>query len=129
MIKILKLNNGEEVAGEYVSSKNDEIILKLPMSIIYRFHPMSSFPSIKLVRYMLFSKEHLFHFDKLNVVNVTDARSSFEDYYHHVLEFLGESADHNIDQELKNAIETDKNLKNRVYENILEQMPTPKNAN
>ena len=128
MIKIIKLSNGEEVAGELVSSSSN-IILKNPMTIVYRFHPLSSFPTVKLVRYMLFSKDGVFKFSNIDIINVTDARDSFAEYYYHVLEALGDQANKNIDDELRGAIETDKNNKEKFYESLLEQMPTPKNAN
>ena len=128
MIKILKLCNGEEIVGELVSSSTS-INLKNPMTIVYRYHPMSTFPSVKLVKYMLFSKDEIFKFSNVDVVNVTDARESFSEYYNYVLETLGEEANKNIDQELKFAIQADKNNKEKFYESILEQMPTPKNAN
>ena len=128
MIKILKLCNGEEIVGELVSSSTS-INLKNPMTIVYRYHPMSTFPSVKLVKYMLFSKDEIFKFSNVDVVNVTDARESFSEYYNYVLETLGEEANKNIDQELKFAIQVDKNNKEKFYESILEQMPTPKNAN
>ncbi|NBW58201.1 hypothetical protein EBR43_10580 [bacterium] len=128
MIKILKLGNGEEIVGEYVPSSNN-VTLRKPMTIVYRFHPLSSFPTVKLVKYMLFSKDELFTFSSLDIVNLTDARESFADYYKHVVEVLGDEADKNIDNELKEAIIVDKTAKNKFYESLLEQMPTPKNAN
>jgi len=129
MVKILKLNNGEEVAGEFVSSSENDVVLKRPMTIVYRFHPLSSYPSVKLVKYMIFSKEETFHFKRSDIVNDTDARKAFVEYYNHVLEFFNGKMDDSIDDELRNAINQDKNIKNKLYENILEQMPTPKNVN
>lgn len=129
MVKILKLNSGEEVAGEFVTLKEDTVILKNPMTIMYRFHPLSSYPTVKLVKYMLFSKEETFKFNRSDIVNDTYARNAFVEYYNHVLESFDGKMEESIDQELRNAINQDKNIKDKFYENLLEQMPTPKNVN
>lgn len=129
MIKILKLSNGEEVAGELVTSSDNVVVLKNPMTIMYKFHPLSSYPSVRLVKYMIFSKDDTFLFNRSNVVNDTDARKAFIEYYNHVLEFFDSKLGDHIDNELRNAIDQDKDVKNKLYENILEQMPTPKNVN
>ena len=129
MVKILKLNTGEEVTGEFVMLKDDSVVLKRPMTIVYRFHPLSSYPSVKLVKYMIFSKEDTFEFKHSDIVNNTYAREAFVEYYTHVLESFDNKMDESIDEELRNAIKQDKNIKNKFYENLLEQMPTPKNVN
>jgi len=129
MVKILKLYNGEEVVGKFVTIKEDVIILKSPMTIVYRFHPLSSYPSVKLVKYMIFSKEDTFEFKQSDIVNNTYARNAFVEYYNHVLESFDGKMEESIDQELRNAINQDKNIKDKFYENLLEQMPTPKNVN
>jgi len=129
MVKILKLNNGEEVAGEFVMIKESSVILKRPMKIMYRFHPLSSYPSVKLVKYMIFSNDETFCFNQSDIVNDTHARKAFVEYYNHVLESFDGKMDESIDEELRNAIKQDKNMKEKFYENLLEQMPTPKNAN
>ena len=129
MVKILKLNTGEEVVGEFVMLKDDSILLKRPMTIVYRFHPLSSYPSVKLVKYMIFSKEDAFEFKQSDIINNTYAREAFVEYYNHVLESFDNKMDDSIDEELRNAIKQDKNIKDKFYENLLEQMPTPKNVN
>ena len=129
MVKILKLNTGEEVAGEFVTLKDNAVALKRPMTIMYRFHPLSSFPSVKLVKYMIFSEEETFYFNLSDIVNDTHARKAFVEYYNHVLESFDNKMDESIDEELRNAVKQDKNIKEKLYENILEQMPTPKNVN
>lgn len=129
MVKILKLNTGEEVTGEFVMLKDDSVVLKRPMTIVYRFHPLSSYPSVKLIKYMIFSKDDTFEFKQSDIINNTYAREAFIEYYNHVLESFDNKMDDSIDEELRNAIKQDKNTKDKFYENLLEQMPTPKNVN
>lgn len=129
MVKILKLNTGEEVTGEFVMLKDDSVVLKRPMTIVYRFHPLSSYPSVKLIKYMIFSKDDTFEFKQSDIINNTYAREAFVEYYNHVLESFDNKMDDSIDEELRNAIKQDKNTKDKFYENLLEQMPTPKNVN
>ena len=129
MVRILKLNTGEEVAGEFVMVRDNAVILKRPLTIVYRFHPLSSYPSVKLIKYMIFSKEDDFEFKQTDIINNTYAREAFVEYYNHVLESFDNKMDDSIDEELRNAIKQDKNIKDKFYENLLEQMPTPKNVN
>ena len=129
MVRILKLNTGEEVTGEFVMLKDDSVVLKRPMTIVYRFHPLSSYPSVKLIKYMIFSKDDTFEFKQSDIINNTYAREAFVEYYNHVLESFDNKMDDSIDEELRNAIKQDKNTKDKFYENLLEQMPTPKNVN
>lgn len=128
MIKILKISSGEEIVGELLPSQTN-IIIKKPMVIVYRYHPMSTFPSVKLVRYMLFSKDESFKFSHVDVINITDAKESFIEYYNHVISTLGDDVDKNIDFELREAIKADKEIKNKFYNHLLEQMPVPENLN
>ena len=129
MVKILKLNTGEEVVGEFVTMRDDAVVLKRPMTIVYRFHPLSSYPSVKLIKYMIFSNEDAFEFKQSDIINNTYAREAFVEYYNHVLESFDNKMDDSIDEELRNAIKQDKNMKDKFYESLLEQMPTPKNVN
>lgn len=128
MIKILKISSGEEIVGELIPSQTN-IIIKKPMVIVYRYHPMSTFPSVKLVKYMLFSKDENFRFSHLDVINITDPKESFIEYYLHVINCLGDEVDKNIDSELREAIKADKQIKDRFYSHLLEQMPVPENLN
>jgi len=128
MVKIIKLSSGEEIVGEEVSNTHS-IILKNPMVIVYKYFPLSTLPNVKLVKYMMFSKENIFKFNHVDVINITEARDSFSEFYSHIIETSKESTDNNIDVDLRLAIELDKKDKDKFYESILEQMPTPKNAN
>lgn len=122
MIKIIKLVNGEEIVGDMTGKKQDHILLKNPMAIVYRYHPMASFPHIKLVKYMIFSKEEVLSFNKVDIINITNPRDSFVDYYLFVLSALNGSEE-NIDAELRDAVNHEKESKEKFYSSLLDQLP------
>lgn len=124
MIKILKLSNGEEVVGELVDNHQTKIVLKEPMNIVYRYHPASPFPHVKLTRYMLFSSDILYEFSNMDVYNVTQARESFANYYLHVRKMTEQSGEM-LDRELNEAVQADQVSKEEVYRSMLDQIQKP----
>lgn len=128
MVKILKLSNGEEIVGELVSCKGNEVSLKNPMTIVYKYHPFSSFPYVKLVKYMIFSKDEIYTFDNWYIKHITDARESFSQYYNHVIQ-MNSDAPQSIDEELKNAVQSSKSDKDELYSSLLEKFQKPDTMN
>lgn len=131
MVKIIKLSLGEEIVGELISENDSSFFIKNVYVIMYRFHPFSTNPTVKLVPYMMFGVNNNFEFKKSYIVNQTDAREAFAEYYFLVVK---NNTDKNqidmIDDELRTAINLIKsNSKEEMYNSILESFQKPDSVN
>jgi len=131
MIKLIKLVNGEELVGDVSCSDTSSILVKNVYTVMYRFHPYSTNPTVKLVPYMMFGVNEFHQFKFEDIVNTTDARKAFSDYYEVVVEMNKEKNQSQlIDNELNIAVSLIKNnSKEEIYNSILENFEKPDNIN
>lgn len=123
MITIVKLSNGIEIVGNVVDSYKDIISIEKPLQINYRYF-LGATPSVSFVRYLMFSKTNTITFNRSDIVNQTEARTSFADYYISVVDYYFDELEKLIDAEFNSLIESATNNQEQQMKRILEMMPT-----
>jgi len=131
MIKILKLAFGEEIVGNVIYKDSETYHLKDVYVIMYRFHPYSVNPTVKLVPYMMFGKDNTFTFKHTDITNDSEAREAFCEYYNAIVKTNEEKNQSKlIDDELKTAVGfINNNSKESMYTSILENFEKTDNVN
>lgn len=110
MISIIKLINGIEVIGDIVSNENN-VVIKNPLQINYRYKNEFSPPVISLTRYSPFAETFEVSFKKENVLNILTPIVNMTRYYNTSLKNIEQHIDPSIDQELSAAAgENDQDL-------------------
>ena len=123
MITIIKLNNGIEIVGKLVDSYKDIISIEKPLQINYRYF-IGATPSVSFVRYVMFSKSDIIMFNRSDIINTVDARDSFANYYHTVVDYYFDELEKQIDAEFESLIDSESTNKEQQMKRILEMMPT-----
>jgi hypothetical protein len=123
MITIIKLSNGIEIVGKLVDSYKDVISIEKPLQINYRYF-LGATPSVSFVRYVMFSKTNTIAFNRRDIINETEARTSFADYYTSVVDYYFDELEKQIDAEFESLIDSESTNKEQQMKRILEMMPT-----
>jgi hypothetical protein len=123
MITLIKLHNGIEIVGKLVDSYKDNISLEKPLQINYRYF-IGATPSVSFVRYVMFSKSDVIMFNRSDIINTVDARDSFANYYHTVVDYYFDELEKQIDAEFESLIDSESTNKEQQMKRILEMMPT-----
>jgi hypothetical protein len=100
MIALIKLYNGQEVIGSVKDDQDNKVILEDPMQINYRLVATQPMPTVSVSRYMPFSMDKIFAFEKKDLLHIAQPRKAMADYYLHALNNYREVIDENVEQEL-----------------------------
>lgn len=106
MLALLKLQNGTEVIGT-VKVARDSITIEEPLQINYRLVAHQPMPTVSISRYMPFSEEVSFVFDKHDVLHVTKPKDAMAQYYKSALSNYKKHIDQNIEEELLGAAQSE----------------------
>lgn len=82
-VRIVKLVTGEEVIGE-VSNVGDEVAIKSPCGVQIMASRSNPEPVVALVPYATYTKDHLVHIDKRNIVWCEDAATEMYNQYNKI---------------------------------------------
>lgn len=123
MITILKLTNGVEVVGEVEIENNNEVILRHPLQINYRYY-ISAIPSVSFVRYVVFAESDCVSFDRMHIMNQVKPRESFANFYESVAAEYYTRIEQSIDAELRMLTDGEPTpaAENELHKSILESM-------
>jgi hypothetical protein len=118
MLALIKLQNGQEVIGNVKEELKTKITLEDPLQINYRLVATQPMPTVSVSRYMPFSAEHIFTFDKKDLLHIAQPRPAMADYYKHALYNYQEVVDESVEQELLAAAGLDKEYDEESGEEI-----------
>lgn len=109
MLVLIKLQNGTEVIGNVTEELKTKITIEDPLQINYRLVATQPMPTVSVSRYMPFSSDQTFTFDKKDLLHIAEPKYSMTKYYQHALNNYKEVIDETVDQELLYAtgIDTD----------------------
>lgn len=102
MLALLKLQNGTEVIGT-VKVNRDNVTIEEPLQLNYRLVATQPMPTVSVSRYMPFSEEVVFTFDKQDVMHITKPKQAMVQYYTSALKNYKMYIDQNIEEELLHA--------------------------
>jgi uncharacterized protein YdiU (UPF0061 family) len=127
MLALIKLQNGQEVIGNVKEDLKTMITLEDPLQINYRLVATQPMPTVSVSRYMPFSAEQIFTFNKKDLLHIAEPRPAMAEYYQHALYNYKEVIDENVEQELMQAVGMDKDLDDGdeitdAYRALLERM-------
>ena len=100
MLALIKLYNGQEVIGNVKEEQDNKVVLEDPMQINYRLVATQPMPTVSVSRYMPFSMDKIFSFDKKDLLHIAQPRKAMEEYYLHALNNYRQVIDENVEQEL-----------------------------
>jgi hypothetical protein len=72
----------------------------------------------------MFSKTNTIAFNRRDIINETEARTSFADYYTSVVDYYFDELEKQIDAEFESLIDSESTNKEQQMKRILEMMPT-----
>jgi hypothetical protein len=125
MILIIKLTNGTEVVGELVKDTPAAIVLRDPFQINYKYF-YGPLPSMSLAKYMMFTDNDTFVFNKDDYLHGYEARKPFADFYLLTASVFKQELAEKIDDELRDNVElrssTDESVKEKHFKNLLESI-------
>jgi hypothetical protein len=102
MLALLKLQNGTEVIGT-VKVNRDAVTIEEPLQLNYRLVATQPMPTVSVSRYMPFSQEVVFTFNREDVVHITKPRDAMAQYYVSALKNYKKYIDQSIEEELLHA--------------------------
>lgn len=108
MLALIKLQNGQEVIGNVKEELKTKITLEDPLQINYRLIATQPMPTVSVSRYMPFSAEQVFTFDKKDLLHIAQPRPAMADYYKHALYNYKQAIDDSVEQELLHAVGADR---------------------
>ena len=103
MLALIKLYNGQEVIGNVKEEQDNKVVLEDPMQINYRLVATQPMPTVSVSRYMPFSMNKIFSFDKKDLLHIDQPRKAMAEYYLHALNNYRQVIDENVEQELLHA--------------------------
>jgi hypothetical protein len=124
MIAILKLINNVEVVGEVEVETTNEIILKHPLQVNYRYY-IGAMPSVSFVKYSMFSESDSISFSRDHIINQMTARPSFAKFYEHSIQQYCIDSKDTVDEELLSVVKSEQMVdssKQEFFTTILESM-------
>lgn len=121
-ITILKLTNGIEVAGEAEVSNIQEVVLRRPLQINYRYY-IGAAPSVSFVRYNMFADMHSTIFDRIHIINEARARDTFARVYNEHADYYYDQHQKMIDEELEHTTPSFSANEEEHLKKLLEMMP------
>lgn len=104
MLALIKLYNGQEVIGNVKEELKTKITLEDPLQINYRLVATQPMPTVSVSRYMPFSNQQVFTFDKKDLLHIAEPRVAMAEYYKHALYNYKEVIDESVEQELLQAV-------------------------
>lgn len=129
MLALLKLYNGQEVIGNVKEEQDNKVVLEDPMQINYRLVATQPMPTVSVSRYMPFSMDKIFSFDKKDLLHIAQPRKAMAEYYLHALNNYRQVIDENVEQELLYASgnhcdqgEPDEQDMSDAYRDLLERI-------
>lgn len=122
MITILKLTNGIEVAGEAEISDNNQVVLRRPLQINYRYY-IGAAPSVSFVRYNMFAELHSTIFDRMHIINEARARDTFARVYNEHADYYYDAHQKMTDEELDHSMPSFSRNEEEHLKKLLEMMP------
>lgn len=129
MLALIKLQNGQELIGNVKEEKETTVILEDPLQINYRLVATQPMPTVSVSRYMPFSSEKVFAFDKKDLLHVSEPKLAMAEYYKHALNNYKMIIDKNVEDELRYATKSpddeeddDGDKITEAYKALLERM-------
>jgi hypothetical protein len=130
MLALIKLQNGQELIGNVKEEQDATVTLEDPLQINYRLVSTQPMPTVSVSRYMPFSSEKVFAFDKKDLLHISKPKSAMADYYKHALNNYKLVIDKNVEDELRYATkapdddgdEEDGDEITEAYKALLERM-------
>jgi len=126
MIYLLKLKNGTEVIGSANEAEISKTGIELtdPFQINYRFVSGQPMPTISVSRYIPFAAEPVHFFRTEDISHATSPSASFIEYYLSSLDYVKETIDKGVDEDLHSIAEKSRAEKHDIsdiYMSILER--------
>jgi hypothetical protein len=126
MIYLLKLKNGTEVIGSTDQDAVGKAGVELtdPFQINYRFVSGQPMPTISVSRYIPFAAEPIHFFKAEDISHATVPSNSFIEYYQSSLEYVKDTIDKGVDEDLHSIAEKSRSEKrdiSDIYMSILER--------
>lgn len=109
-IYIVKLANGQEIAGTYRDSLDDLYIIEDPLLVENRYDPLTNTRLMVLSRYNSFSRELNVGIPSKQVVAIYPVNESFEKYYYNSLMHMVKVRDKMILEDLDKTAQHIENI-------------------
>jgi len=127
MLALIKLQNGQEMIGNVLEESVAKITVEDPLQINYRLVATQPMPTVSVSRYMPFSNDTVFTFDKLDLLHVVEPKKAMAEYYKNALINYKEVIDDSVEQELMSASASDEfegseDEMNDAYSALLERI-------
>lgn len=103
MLALIKLQNGQELIGNIKEELETTVTLEDPLQINYRLVATQPMPTVSVSRYMPFSSEKVFAFDRKDLLHISVPKTAMADYYKHALNNYKLVIDKNVEDELRYA--------------------------
>ena len=115
--------------GNVKEEQDNKVVLEDPMQINYRLVATQPMPTVSVSRYMPFSMDKIFSFDKKDLLHIAQPRKAMAEYYLHALNNYRQVIDENVEQELLYASgnhcdqgEPDEQDMSDAYRDLLERI-------
>lgn len=127
MLALIKLQNGVEVIGNVKEDQKTTITLEDPLQINYRLVATQPMPTVSVSRYMPFSAQHTFVFNKKDLLHIVEPRPAMGEYYTHALRNYKSVIDETVEHELLQAASSENTMDDgdeitEAYQALLDRM-------